>query len=243
VKVEKDIAKLQKAIDDSSYIVAFTGAGISTGAGIPDFRGKSGIYSTGAYDPYKTFDYQYFLKDPSYFFKFAKDFAGLYEKIIPTEGHKFLARLEEVGKLQALITQNIDGLHQIAGSKNVIEVHGGFTKAHCIDCWKEYGFPWIKKEILKIGELKCTCSGWVKPDIVFFGEAVTGMEEAVQYTRKADLFLVMGSSLTVQPASLLPFLTNGKVVVINMGDVMLPEEKIYLKFDSDIDSIIKKLNV
>jgi NAD-dependent deacetylase len=97
-------------------------------AGIPDFRGKGGIYSTGLYYPYKTFDYDYFKKDPSHFFKFAKDFIGFYDRIMPTQGHKFLAELEQKGKLKAVITQNIDGLHQMAGSKHVIEVHGGFQR-------------------------------------------------------------------------------------------------------------------
>jgi NAD-dependent deacetylase len=241
--MKKKIETLQKAIDESNYIVALTGAGISTGAGIPDFRGKGGIYSTGLYDPYKTFDFSYFKKDPSYFFKFTKDFTGLYDNIVPTEGHKFLAGLEEKGKLKTVITQNIDGLHQMAGSKHVIEVHGGFSTCHCIKCRKFYDFNWLKEEIAKTEELRCSCRGLVKPDIVFFGEAVEGMEEAMKEAVKSDLFLVMGSSLTVQPASLLPHVTGGKIVVINMGEVMFPEKKIYINFDSDIDSVVKNLKI
>lgn len=237
--MKKDIEKFRDAIKSSNYIVALTGAGISTAAGIPDFRGKSGIYVTGQYDPYKTFDYDYFVKDPSYFFKFAKEFAGIYDKIKPTVGHKYLAELEEKGKLKALITQNIDGLHQLAGSKNVIEVHGGFTSGHCLSCDKEYGFQWIIKEIQEKGELKCSCGKWVKPDIVFFGEAVMGMNIANYHASQADLFIVIGSSLTVQPAAFLPYLTNGKVVIVNMGDVAFPEERTFLRFDEDINEVFR----
>ncbi len=241
--MKKNIEKLQKAIEDSNYIVALTGAGISTGAGIPDFRGKGGIYSTGLYDPYKTFDYDYFKKDPSHFFKFAKDFIGLYDKIVPTQGHKFLAELEQKGKLKTVITQNIDGLHQMAGSKHVIEVHGGFTTSHCIKCRKFYDFNWLKEELAHKEELRCSCDGLIKPDIVFFGEPVEGMHTAMREAAEADLFLVMGSSLTVQPASLLPQITEGKVVIINMGEVMFPERKTFLRFDSDIDSVVKELHI
>ena len=241
--MEHSIKVLQRAINGAKYIVALTGAGISTSAGIPDFRGKKGIYSMGLYDPYKTFDYSYFIKDPYYFFNFAKDFARLYDKITPTKGHKFLAELEKAGKLKAVITQNIDGLHQIAGSKNVVEVHGGFTEGHCTGCEKEYKLEWMKNELLEKGELKCSCGSWVKPDIVFFGEPVFGMRLAKHYTMMADLLLVIGSSLTVTPAASLPYLTEGRIIVINKGEVALPKSSIYLRIDSDIDSVAEKLKI
>jgi len=237
------IELLQRAINEANYIVALTGAGISTSAGIPDFRGTKGIYSMGLYDPDKTFDYNYFMRDPSYFFQFAKDFLKLYDDISPTEGHRFLAKLEDTGKLKAVITQNIDGLHQMAGSKTVIEVHGGFTTGHCVTCQKEYKLEWMKKELLLKGELKCSCEGWVKPDIIFFSEPVMGMRLAKHYTVMADLFLIIGSSLTVQPAASLPYITEGKVVDINKGRVALPDSLIYLRIDDDIDSVVKDLTI
>ena len=241
--MENKIGLLQRAINGAKYIVALTGAGISTSAGIPDFRGKKGIYSMGLYDPYKTFSYDYFIKDPSYFFKFAKDFLNLYKEIVPTKGHKFLAKLEKAGKLKAVITQNIDGLHQMAGSKKVIEVHGSFTTGRCIKCEKEYNFSWMREAILEREELKCSCNGWVKPDVVFFGEPVTGMRIAKHYATMADLFLVIGSSLTVQPASSLPYLTEGRIIIINKGDVSLPKGLIYMKFNEDIEKIVENIEI
>lgn len=239
--MQKRIEKLQKLIDESSYIVALTGAGISTSAGIPDFRGEKGIYSLGLYDPYKTFDIGYFKRDPSYFFNFAREFLKLYEDIKPTEGHKFLAALEKKGRLKAVITQNIDGLHQMAGSKNVIELHGSFRTGHCLSCRKEYGFEWMRKILLEIGQIRCECGGIVKPDVVFFGEPVMGIDEAQRHSARADLFLVMGSSLTVQPASILPYLTSGKVVIINKGEVFFPEERAEIIINHEIDNVVRRL--
>ena len=233
--------RLRDLIDKSHCIVALTGAGISTAAGIPDFRGEKGIYSLGLYDPYRTFDIEYFKRDPSYFFQFAREFLKAYGDIKPTKGHMFLAQLERIGKVKVVITQNIDGLHQMAGSSNVIELHGSFRKGRCLSCGKEYDLDWMKKNLIERGGLYCECGGVVKPNVVFFGEPVIGMDEAMAYAHSADLFLVLGSSLTVQPASLLPYLTSGKVVIINKGECLFPVEKAEMVINDDIDSVVERL--
>ena len=201
-------------------IAALTGAGVSTSAGIPDFRGPRGLYVTRQYDPEKTFDIGYFGRDPTYFFAFARDFVQLIEQVTPTLTHRFLAALEAQGKLEAVITQNIDGLHQKAGSRRVLEVHGSVRSGHCRHCGKAYGYETLRAKVLGEAIARCeACGGVVKPDIVFFGEAVRDVEEASQAAARADLFLVIGSSLTVYPAALLPQYAGGQVVVVNQGPV------------------------
>jgi NAD-dependent deacetylase len=201
-------------------IVALTGAGISTAAGIPDFRGPHGLYVTRQYDPEKTFDIEYFDRDPSYFFAFARDFIQLVERIRPTFTHRFLAELEARGTLEAVITQNIDGLHQEAGSRRVIELHGSYRNGHCRTCGRAYATAALKAKVLGEAIARCdACGGIVKPDIVFFGEAVQGITEASRVAGRADLFLVIGSSLTVYPAASLPEYAGGQVIVVNQGAV------------------------
>jgi NAD-dependent deacetylase len=218
--VRADDRVVTKLIEKAERIVALTGAGVSTAAGIPDFRGPRGLYVTRQYDPEKTFDIGYFDHDPSYFFAFARDFVQLVERIQPTLTHRFLATLETQGRLEAVITQNIDGLHQKAGSRRVLEVHGSVHSGHCRRCGKAYGYEALKAKVLGEDIARCeACSGVVKPDIVFFGEAVREMEEATRVATRADLFLVIGSSLTVYPAALLPQYASGQVVVVNQGPV------------------------
>ncbi len=229
--------ELAKLISKSHNIVALTGAGISTAAGIPDFRGPKGIYVTRQYDPEKTFDIDWFDNDPHYFFDFAKDFLSTVDRIQPTVAHGFLATLEQQGRLKALVTQNIDGLHQKAGSKNVLEVHGSFQRGHCRKCGHAYSYEQLKSKILSEAVPHCEkCGGVIKPDIVFYGEAVQDLDEAESYARHADLFLVIGTSLTVYPAALLPQFSQGPVVCINqgpMGGLIRDMEHI----DRDINSV------
>jgi NAD-dependent deacetylase len=210
--------KLAGLIQKSHRIVALTGAGISTAAGIPDFRGPSGIYVTRQYDPEKTFDIDWFDTDPRTFFDFARDFLSTIDRIHPTQAHTFLAELEQQGRLRSVITQNIDGLHQKAGSKNVIEVHGSFQQGHCRKCGHGYSCDELQRRILAEEIPHCDrCDGVVKPDIVFYGEAVRDMEVAESEARHADLFLAIGTSLTVYPAAMLPSLSGGPVISINRG--------------------------
>jgi NAD-dependent deacetylase len=215
-----DDQTVTRLVQRADHITVLTGAGISTTAGIPDFRGPRGLYVTRQYDPEKTFDIAYFDRDPSYFFAFARDFVGLVERVQPTFTHRFLAALEERGTLDAVITQNIDGLHQKAGSKRVIEVHGSVRSGHCRKCGRGYAYEELRTKILREEIARCeSCCGIVKPDIVFFGEAVQGMNEATRVAGRADLFFVIGSSLTVYPAASLPEYAGGQVVVVNQGPV------------------------
>jgi len=233
-----EIEIFKRCIEESNYIVALTGAGISTNAGIPDFRGKDGIYTTGKVSPEEVFDIDYFLSDSEPFYNWAKELFDVLVSAQPTIAHSALSKLEEIGKLKAVITQNIDNLHGKAGNKNVIELHGSLNTGHCMGCGKKYSGDEIY-QMLRADIPKCECGGIIKPDIVFFGEPVQGLTEAQEYSRKADLFIVIGSSLMVQPASILPYLTEGKIVIINKGMVAFPSERIDLKFNDDADIIFK----
>jgi NAD-dependent deacetylase len=233
--------KLAGLIRKSHHIVALTGAGISTAAGIPDFRGPNGLYVTRRYDPEKTFDIDWFNTDPRTFFAFARDFLRTVDRIQPTQAHAFLAELEQQGLLQSVITQNIDGLHQKAGSKNVIEVHGSFQQGHCRGCGHSYSYDELKHKILAEEVPHCDrCNGVIKPDIVFYGEAVRGMDEAESEARHADLFLAIGTSLTVYPAAMLPQFSGGPVISINhgvMGEVVQGMKSI----ERDIDEVFAEV--
>lgn len=239
----KELEILKQLIENSNNIVSLTGAGISTNAGIPDFRGPMGIYTTKRYDPDKTFDINYFFVYPEYFYDFARDFLSLLEKAIPTFTHKFLAKLEGVGKLKGVITQNIDMLHERSGNKIVLTLHGSIEKSFCVSCGKEYSLSEMKEKLKFQKVPKCDlCEGLIKPNIVFFGESVHHFDEAVELVKKCDLLLVIGTSLKVYPASLLPQFTNGKVVIINKGDVSLKNVKYDLYINSDIDEVFKELD-
>lgn len=217
---EKDSYKtLAKLIEEASHCVAFTGAGISTLSGIRDFRGKNGLYTLPETD--KMFDIEIFRRDPSVYYRLAKEFIyGLQEKE-PSIVHLTLAGLERRRKLSALITQNIDLLHQKAGSGHVIEVHGSPIRHSCMHCSYITDFDSVVETACK-GEVPLCpqCNHALKPDITFFGEALPAhaIIEAQQECRRADLLLVLGTSLSVYPAAALPYETlqaGGKVVIIN----------------------------
>jgi NAD-dependent deacetylase len=229
-------------ISGARSAVAITGAGISTSAGIPDFRGPNGLYVTRRYDPEKAFDIDWFFRDPRLFYEFSSDFIGLMKDTSPTFSHRVLAALEKEGTLSAVVTQNIDALHQAAGSKKVVELHGSYRSATCAGCGKslkELTYDWwagvmqgSPKSPLALCE---ACGGVLKPDIVFFGEPVLAMGDARMLVQRCDLLLVLGSSLQVMPASLLPNLTTATTVVINRGEVSIsPTSKRYL-VEADLD--------
>lgn len=208
--------------------VALTGAGISTSAGIPDFRGPRGLYVTRQYDPEKVFDIDWFTRDPLFFYEFSSDFVGLMTRTEPTLSHRFLALLERQGNLAGVITQNIDALHQEAGSRNVLELHGSYRNASCRSCgehYKDLSYAWWDRAMHNnTGSpvaLCPVCKGVLKPDIVFFGEPVFAIEAARELVERCDLLLVLGSSLQVMPASFLPNCTTRTTIVINKGDVPL----------------------
>ncbi|TYB31299.1 MAG: hypothetical protein FXF47_04635 [Candidatus Mcinerneyibacterium aminivorans] len=241
--MDDKIKKLEDLLKNSTYTVALTGAGVSTDAGIPDFRGKNGIYKSKKYDPQKTFDYNYFKKDPSHFFKFSKELLTQIDELEPTKTHYFLAKLEEKNILKTLITQNIDNLHIKAGSKNIIHIHGTYNKGHCLKCNREYNFQWMKINLIEKEKLICECGGIVKPDVVFFGEPVKDIEKAFNEVKKADVLLILGSSLTVQPAAMFPLFSSATKIIINKGNIGIPEEEIDLFIKSDLNEAVSKINI
>jgi len=222
-------------INRSGRVVALTGAGISTAAGIPDFRGPQGLYVTRRYDPEATFDITAFHRDPVSFYEFTRDFLGVIHNIKPTFSHQFLADLEVQGKLTAVVTQNIDSLHQKAGSENVISVHGDYWTSHCLACGNGFELAQMEEMVRKVAVPQCSCGGVIKPDIVFFGEAVHDLDRAATAVTASDLLLVLGSSLAVYPAAFLPEQAGGDVVVVNQGEVGLPPGEGRYFVDADLD--------
>ncbi|HAK44376.1 MAG TPA: NAD-dependent deacetylase [Spirochaeta sp.] len=206
-------------INNASFLTAFTGAGVSTFSGIRDFRGENGLYNDEDAD--KIFDLDYFLTDPSFYYRRSKDFIYNIDEKTPGIVHNMLAKLENEGRLKAVITQNIDLLHQKAGSRNVVEVHGTPEFHHCLNCGKFYSFNKIIEIVRKDETPGCDdCGGIVKPDITFFGEQLPedAVNKAFELASKSDLMLVLGSSLVVQPAASIPLTTvqnGGKIVIVN----------------------------
>ncbi len=207
--------KLQEIIDESNNIVFFGGAGVSTESGIPDFRSTDGLYHTKyKYEPERILSHSFFLHEPEEFYTFYRD-KMLYLDAKPNMAHVKLAELERKGKLKAVITQNIDGLHSLAGSQKVLELHGSVLRNFCMDCGKPYGV----EHIVQIkGIPKCICGGIVKPDVVLYEEALneTMMEEAVELISQAEILIVGGTSLNVYPAAgLINYYCGNKLILIN----------------------------
>lgn len=217
--MNEKFSKLVSYINHAEYCIVFTGAGISTFSGIPDFRGQNGLYKK--LDADRIFDYFQFLEEPEYFYNQSREFLYDEKQIKPSLIHKELARLGKKNIIRAVITQNIDMLHKKAGSKNVLEIHGSPEIHFCMNCHRKYRYSEVIKK-LKISEVpQCSeCSGTLKPEITFFGEQLPGLalKKAAGECMKADLLLVLGSSLLVQPAAALPMNTvnsGGKLVIIN----------------------------
>jgi NAD-dependent deacetylase len=213
--------QLAQWIGQSRCTVAFTGAGISTAAGIPDFRGPGGLYSSGKYNPERVFDIEYFRRDPREFYRFSRELVEIVKRLRPTFTHEWLARLEKAGRLAGVITQNIDPLHQQAGSARVVCLHGNYSTSRCLECGRAFGYDALLERMAQKEVPRCDCGGVMKPDVVFFGENVQGMEEAAELARACELMLVLGSSLVVYPAALVPQMATGAVVVVNRGEVAL----------------------
>ncbi|HPI98907.1 MAG TPA: Sir2 family NAD-dependent protein deacetylase [Synergistales bacterium] len=234
-------------IERSYSIVLLSGAGMSTNAGLPDFRGPNGIYRQKMnVDPEMIFDIDHFRVCPEFFYSFHREFISSVEKISPTFGHVFFAALENTGKMTGIITQNIDALHQKAGSKNVLEIHGSSWKNFCTRCGHEYSYNHMIRKMENEKVPRCEkCGGVIKPDIVFFGENVKNLYECQNMASEADLMLVAGSSLAVFPAALLPSMCRGKIIIVNKGEISLsylPEERITLHIEEDIDAFFMELN-
>ena len=208
-----DLKKLQELIDNSSNIVFFGGAGVSTDSGIKDFRGKNGLYKVknSNVPPEYMLSSKCLFKEPELFFDYYRTNMNCLDAK-PNITHKYLKKLEDKQKLKAIVTQNIDGLHQKAGSKNVLELHGTINECYCLDCGKEYSGDYIFKSE---GIPKCECGGMIRPKVVLYGEMLPeDYDKASYYIFHADLLIVAGTSLIVQPASGLLNLYQGKHLVI-----------------------------
>lgn len=206
--------QLQAMIEAAHKVVFFGGAGVSTESGIPDFRSVDGLYNTRyKYPPEEILSHHFFLNDTQEFYSFYRD-KMLYKDAVPNAAHMALAALEKSGKLTAVITQNIDGLHQKAGSQNVLELHGSVWRNYCISCGKLFTLD----EILNMSQVPhCECGGVIKPDVVLYEESLDSgvMTKSVQALTQADLLIVGGTSLNVYPAAGLLQYFRGKLVVIN----------------------------
>lgn len=221
---------LQEMIHQSSRIVFFGGAGVSTESGIPDFRGTDGLYHQKYdYPPETIISHSFFMKNPEEFYRFYRD-KMIYLSARPNAAHLKLAEMERKGKLDCVITQNIDGLHQAAGSKKVLELHGSVLRNYCMKCRRFYSVEAVTETP---GIPLCSCGGMIKPDVVLYEESLdsqtlTGSVEAIQ---KADMLIVGGTSLNVYPAAgLIDYYRGSRLVLIN---------KTATPYDSRADLIIQ----
>ena len=209
------IETLRRWVSESHRMVAFTGAGVSTESGVPDFRSVDGLYNQKfEYPPETIISHSFYLRNPEYFFRFYR------EKMMPLEvqpniTHFTLAKWEREGHLAAVVTQNIDGLHQKAGSKRVYELHGSILRNYCTQCGKSYPAEFVKNSN---GIPRCGCGGIVKPDVVLYEEGLNDriVEGALEAISQADMLLVAGTSLTVYPAAgFLRYYPGNRLVLIN----------------------------
>lgn len=213
--MNEKIEKLQKMIDESKQIVFFGGAGVSTESGIPDFRSVDGLYNQKYdYPPETILSHTFYVQRPEEFFRFYRD-KMLFTDAKPNAAHIALAKLEEAGKLTAVVTQNIDGLHQSAGSKKVLELHGSVLRNYCEKCHKFYD---INAIIESSGVPTCECGGRIKPDVVLYEEGLdqNTLSESVRAISEADMLIIGGTSLAVYPAAgLIDYYHGNKLVLIN----------------------------
>lgn len=218
---DTELEKLQRMVDESSRIVFFGGAGVSTESGIPDFRSEDGLYRQKyRYPPEVMLSHSFFESHPREFYDFYRD-KMLHLDAQPNAAHKKLAELEKAGKLSAVVTQNIDGLHQKAGSKKVFELHGSVLRNHCLRCRKLYGPEFIRDST---GVPHCACGGVVKPDVVLYEEGLdrATLQGAVDAIARADMLIVGGTSLVVYPAAgLVDYYRGNRLVLINRSSTPL----------------------
>jgi len=229
--------ELKDLLAHSKHTVAFTGAGISTLSGIRDFRGKNGVYLQPWHGKpvEEILSLDCFLSEPELFYGWAKEFIYRLEEFHPAAVHRALAGLEAHGMLRAVYTQNIDLLHQKAGSRTVYEVHGSPAHHRCLHCGRRFPYAEIAPLVLADEIPHCSCGGLIKPDIVFYGENLDEalLEQAFAELGRAELLLVLGSSLSVQPAASLPLATlrgGGNVVIVNAQPTPL-DRYAKLRFD------------
>lgn len=239
----KEIEQLQKLVDESNDIVFFGGAGVSTESNIPDFRSVDGLYNQEYdYPPETILSHTFYMQKPKEFYRFYRN-KMLYLQAKPNAAHKKLAELEKAGKLKAIVTQNIDGLHQAAGSKNVFELHGSVHRNYCQSCHKCFDANYIAntKEI----PLCDACKGTIKPDVVLYEEGLSEatITGAIEQIKKADMLIIGGTSLAVYPAAgLIDYYKGFKLVVINK-DTTPRDTQANLLIQGSIGEVLSQIQV
>lgn len=238
--MDEKIKRFKDIIKDSNHTVFFGGAGVSTESGIPDFRSQDGLYNMKyKFPPETIISRTFFLKYPEEFYRFYKD-KMLVLDAQPNPCHRALAKLEEQGKLDCVITQNIDGLHYAAGSKRVYELHGSVLRNYCMRCRKAYSAEYIKRSD---GVPKCSCGGRIKPDVVLYEEGLDDKTStgALNAIARADTLIIGGTSLVVYPAAALIDYFRGKnLVVVNLSPT--PRDKqATLLIEEKIGKVFKEL--
>lgn len=218
--VSDQFESVARMIEAANRVVALTGAGISVESGIPDFRSPGGLWTR--YDPAVYATFESFVNDPSKFWVMAAELNPLLENAEPNPGHVALAELESFGKCEAVITQNIDHLHQRAGSSDVLELHGTYRTGTCLDCGRRHSFEEVKEAALGTVPACLDCEGVVKPDVVLFGEPLNApvLHRAIELSTSSDLVLVIGCGLEVFPAASLPTYAHrngGQLVFVNVA--------------------------
>lgn len=220
-ELESSIEQLNRMIRESRKIVFFGGAGVSTESGIPDFRSVDGLYHQRYdYPPETILSHTFYMRKTAEFYRFYRDKMLCLDKL-PNAAHRKLAELEACGKLTAVITQNIDGLHQAAGSKNVLELHGSVLRNYCRDCGKFYSAEYIKDSANfpeHQGLPTCECGGMIKPDVVLYEEGLDQdvLSRSIRAIEEADMLIIGGTSLVVYPAAgLIDYYNGNKLVLIN----------------------------
>ncbi len=237
------LEKLKSIINESNNIVFFGGAGVSTESNIPDFRSNTGLYTTSdnkEYSPEYMLSHGFFKNNTEEFFDFYKT-KMIYKDAKPNKAHLALAELEARGKLKAVITQNIDGLHQMAGSKNVLELHGSVLRNYCTKCRKYFDLDYILES--PSTPMCDKCGGIVKPDVVLYEEGLDNdvISEALDYIQKADVLIIGGTSLSVYPAaSLVEYYRGNKLILINKSETHF-DQRALLQFNSSIGQVLSSV--
>lgn len=240
VNMNSKIEELKRIIKDSNYIVFFGGAGVSTESGVPDFRSVDGLYNQNyKYPPETILSHTFFMKKTEEFYRFYKE-KMLFKGVEPNDAHKVLAKLEKMDKVKAVITQNIDGLHQMAGSRNVYELHGSVHRNYCMKCKKFYGFDYMY-DATEIP--KCDCGGTIKPDVVLYEEGLDDniVNEAINHICKADTLIIGGTSLVVYPAAgLIRYFSGKNLVLINKSETSV-DNKANLVINDSIGKVLSEV--
>ncbi|MCC8151146.1 MAG: NAD-dependent protein deacylase [Lachnospiraceae bacterium] len=236
------VEQLKQWVKESDNIVFFGGAGVSTESGIPDFRSVDGLYNQKYdYPPETILSHTFYMERTDEFFRFYRD-KMLELDAKPNAAHLKLAELEQAGKLKAVITQNIDGLHQAAGSKTVLELHGSVHRNYCLKCGKEYNARQIKESA---GVPRCSCGGQIKPDVVLYEEGLDSqtIQDSIYYINQADVLIIGGTSLAVYPAAgLIDYYRGKKLVLINKSATPM-DRRANLLIQDSIGKVFSQLEV